>query len=49
MPLIVESKKVAVDDAKWQTLGEKAHSTIMLYLANDVIIEVANEETVAGL
>ena len=30
-------------------LEEKAHSTIMLCLADDVITEVSNEETAAGL
>ena len=30
-------------------LEEKAHSTIMLCLADDVITEVSDEETAAGL
>ncbi|KAG6437470.1 hypothetical protein SASPL_102387 [Salvia splendens] len=33
------------DDEEWTTLDEKAHSTIMLCLSDDVIIEVAEQET----
>ena len=49
VPLTVKSKKLAMDDAKSQILEEKAHSMIMLYVANDVIIEVADEETATGV
>lgn len=39
-----------MDDAgEWQTLEEKPHSTIMLCLADDVVIEVADEETTTSL
>ncbi|CAL1354968.1 unnamed protein product [Linum trigynum] len=47
--LSVKQKKAAVDDDAWNTLEEKGHSTIMLLLSDDVIIEVATEKTVAGL
>jgi transposase InsO family protein len=43
------SKEVRADDAELAALEEKAHSTIMLCLADDVITEVADEETAAGL
>ncbi|CAL1399627.1 unnamed protein product [Linum trigynum] len=48
-PLSTKQKKAAVDDDEWNTLEEKAHSTIMLSLSDDVIIEVAAEKTAAGL
>ena len=35
--------------AEMTTLEEKTHSMIMLYLADDIIIEVAEEETESGL
>ena len=37
------------NDEEWTTIDEKAHSTIMLCLSDDVIIEVANQETAAAL
>ncbi|CAL1356411.1 unnamed protein product [Linum trigynum] len=48
-PLSAKQKKAAVDDDEWNTLEEKAHSTIMLSLSDDVIIEVAAKKTAAGL
>lgn len=36
-------------DAESMCMEEKAHSTIMLCLADDVITEIADEETAAGL
>ncbi|KAG6390907.1 hypothetical protein SASPL_148652 [Salvia splendens] len=42
-------KKADEKDDKWVTLAEKAHSTIMLCLSDDVIIEVANQETAVAL
>ncbi|KAG6425107.1 hypothetical protein SASPL_115531 [Salvia splendens] len=44
-----KAKKVDEKDDEWVTLDEKAHSTIMLCLSDDVIIEVADQETVATL
>lgn len=43
--------KTGTDDvtAEMATQEEKAHSTIMLCLADDVITEVSDEETAAGL
>ena len=35
--------------AEMTTLEEKTHSTIMLCLADDIIIEVAEEETASSL
>lgn len=44
------SEKPKFDDVEeWNTGEEKAHSTIMLCLSDDVIIEVADEETATGL
>ncbi|KAL6198942.1 hypothetical protein ACLB2K_028730 [Fragaria x ananassa] len=37
------------ETAEMASLEEKAHSTILLCLADDIIIEVAEEETAAGL
>ncbi|CAL1356456.1 unnamed protein product [Linum trigynum] len=48
-PVSAKQKKAAVDDYEWNTLEEKAHSTIMLSLFDDVIIEVTTEKTVPGL
>ncbi|CAM8929401.1 unnamed protein product [Rhodiola kirilowii] len=42
-------KKTDADDEELNSLEEKAHSTIMLCLADDVITEVADEDTAAGL
>ena len=41
--------KNAVVTPKMAILEEKTHSTIMLCLADDVITEVSDEETAAGL
>ena len=49
MLLTVKSKKVAMEHPEWHTLDEKAHLRIMLCLADEVIIEVADEESVAGM
>ncbi|CAL1408658.1 unnamed protein product [Linum trigynum] len=48
-PLSGKSKKESIDEEEWITLEEKAHSTILLCLANDIITEVATEKTAAGL
>ena len=37
------------NDEEWTTIDEKAHSTIMLCLSDDVIIEVVDQETAAAL
>ncbi|CAM8961497.1 unnamed protein product [Rhodiola kirilowii] len=42
-------KKADADDEELNSLEEKVHSTIMLCLADDVITEVADEDTTAGL
>ncbi|KAG6387705.1 hypothetical protein SASPL_152897 [Salvia splendens] len=44
-----KAKKADEKDDEWVTLDEKAHSTIMLCLSDDVIIEVADRETAATL
>ncbi|CAL1371934.1 unnamed protein product [Linum trigynum] len=38
-PLSGKQKKAAIDDDEWNTLEEKAHSTIMLSFSDDAIIE----------
>ncbi|KAG6383625.1 hypothetical protein SASPL_156612 [Salvia splendens] len=43
------AKKADEKDDEWVTLDEKAHSTIMLCLSDDVIIEVTDQETAAAL
>jgi len=44
------SKKVTdAENTEIAILEEKAHSTIMLCLADDIITEVAEEETTSGL
>ncbi|KAL1540759.1 Retrovirus-related Pol polyprotein from transposon TNT 1-94 [Salvia divinorum] len=48
-PLTGKARKAGENDEEWITLDEKAHSTIMLCLSDDVIIEVADQETVAAL
>ncbi|CAL1376211.1 unnamed protein product [Linum trigynum] len=48
-PLSEKSKKKSIDEEEWITLEEKAHSTILLCLADDIITEVAIEKTAAGL
>ncbi|KAL1569218.1 hypothetical protein AAHA92_00724 [Salvia divinorum] len=48
-PLTGKAKKADENDEEWITLDEKAHSTIMLCLSDDVIIEVADQETVVAL
>ena len=45
---LTKKKSDSVDEES-MSLEEKAHSTIMLCLADDVITEVAGEETAAGL
>ena len=45
----LKTKKAMEDDKEWTTLDGKAHSTIMLSLSDDVIIEVADQETAAAL
>ncbi|CAI0433544.1 unnamed protein product [Linum tenue] len=42
-------KKIGLGDEEWNTLEEKAHSTIILSLSDDIIIEVASKKTVASL
>ncbi|CAM8880925.1 unnamed protein product [Rhodiola kirilowii] len=42
-------KKADVDYEELNSLEKKAHSTIMLCLVDDVITEIADEDTVAGL
>ncbi|KAG6394709.1 hypothetical protein SASPL_145299 [Salvia splendens] len=44
-----KAKKADEKDDEWVTLDEKAHSTIMLCLSDDVIIEVVDREIVAAL
>ncbi|KAG6399844.1 hypothetical protein SASPL_141329 [Salvia splendens] len=44
-----ERRKTDEKDDEWVTLDEKAHSTIMLCLSNDVIIKVTDQETTAAL
>ncbi|CAL1370653.1 unnamed protein product [Linum trigynum] len=48
-PLSEKSKKQSIDEEERITLEEKAHSTILLVLADDIITEVATEKTAAGL
>ena len=48
-PLSGKPKSEDADEEEWNTLEEKAHSTIMLCLSDDVIIEVADQETADGL
>ncbi|GJX75491.1 transposable element [Tanacetum coccineum] len=38
-----------MSDAKFNSLDEKAHSTILLSLSDEVLYEVADEETAAGV
>ena len=45
----LKTKKATEDDKEWTILDEKAHSTIILSLSDDVIIEVADQETAAAL
>ena len=42
-------KDPGADTAKMANLEEKAHATIMLCLANDIITEIADQDTAAGL
>ena len=44
-----KTKYVGIDEAELAMLEEKAHSSILLCLADEVIIEVADEETIGGL
>ncbi|KAG6411687.1 hypothetical protein SASPL_129771 [Salvia splendens] len=44
-----KAKKADEKDDEWVTLNEKAHSTIMLCLSDDVIIEVADQKTATAL
>ncbi|KAG6414288.1 hypothetical protein SASPL_127006 [Salvia splendens] len=44
-----KAKKAYEKDDEWVTLDEKAHSTTMLCLSDDVIIKVADQETAAAL
>ncbi|KAL6124038.1 hypothetical protein ACLB2K_076554 [Fragaria x ananassa] len=46
-PLVKKSGDPEI--AEMASLEEKAHSTILLCLADDIITEVAEEETAAGL
>ncbi|KAL6199904.1 hypothetical protein ACLB2K_029686 [Fragaria x ananassa] len=46
-PLVKKSGDLEI--AEMSSLEEKAHSTILLCLADDIITEVAEEETAAGL
>ncbi|CAL1403742.1 unnamed protein product [Linum trigynum] len=48
-PLSGKSKKESIDEEEWISLEEKAHSTILLCLADDIITEVATEKTASGL
>ncbi|KAL1556436.1 Retrovirus-related Pol polyprotein from transposon TNT 1-94 [Salvia divinorum] len=48
-PLTGKARKADENDEEWITLDEKAHSTIMLCLSDDIIIEVAYQETAAAL
>ena len=48
-PLLSNIKYVGIDEAELAMQEEKAHSSILLYLIDEVITEVADEETVAGL
>ncbi|CAM8961498.1 unnamed protein product [Rhodiola kirilowii] len=49
MRALLKKKKADADDEELNSLEEKVHSTIMLCLADDVITEVADEDTTAGL
>ncbi|GJW92213.1 transposable element [Tanacetum coccineum] len=42
-------KPADMSDAKFNSLDEKAHSTILLSLSDEVLYEVADEETAAGV
>ncbi|GJR12409.1 retrovirus-related pol polyprotein from transposon TNT 1-94 [Tanacetum coccineum] len=42
-------KPADIIDAKFNSLDEKAHSTILLSLSDEVLYEVADEETAAGV
>ena len=45
-----ETKKdPSADTAEMVSLEEKAHATIMLCLADDIITEIADQDTAAGL
>ncbi|MCF8701901.1 retrotransposon gag domain-containing protein, partial [Corynebacterium sp. MC-10] len=45
----LSKKATDAENAEMAILEEKAHSTIMLCLADDIITEVAEEETTSGL
>ncbi|GJX29173.1 hypothetical protein Tco_0237252 [Tanacetum coccineum] len=42
-------KPADMTDAKYNSQDEKAHSTILLSLSDEVLYEVADEETAAGV
>jgi len=42
-------KDPSVDTAEMASLEEMAHATIMLCLANDIITEIADQDTATGL
>ena len=45
----LEKKDPGVDTTEMASLEEKVHATIMLCLADDIITEIADQDTVAGL
>jgi len=48
-PLTKDKNGMDVNSSEYKTMEEKAHSMIMLCLADDVITEVADQETAAAL
>ncbi|CAL1380356.1 unnamed protein product [Linum trigynum] len=48
-PLSEKLKKKSIDEEEWITLEEKAHSTILLCLVDDIVTEIAAEKTAASL
>ena len=48
-PLTKDKNGMDANSAEYKTMEEKAHSMIMLCLADDVITEVADQETAAAL
>ena len=48
-PLTKDKNGMDINSAEYKTMEEKAHSMIMLCLADDVITEVADQETAAAL
>ena len=46
---LLAKKDLGTDTAEMASLEEKAHATIMLRLADDIITEIADQDTTVGL